>query len=421
MKIIKLEVENVKRIKAATIKPDGSTVVIGGKNGAGKSSAIDSIAYALGGKALCPDEPLRRGKKRGSVKIDLGEYSVERIFTKGGSRLEVKGSKDETGQALLDRLIGKTQLGFDPIAFMHKKRADQLEVVKQLAGVDCADLEKKRQRAYDDRTDVNRTVKSLAARVDGMPHHKDAPDKEVSMSDLLAELDKRRDTNERNDDERDRLEAHNEGTTFLINKINAVEEEIDRLEVKRKDAHEQLKDLRATVEKQQAVVDELKDQDENEVRQQIDASEEVNRRVRENNTRAALATELEEAEDQSSALTDEIESCDDERKKRIEAAKLPVEGMGFDDDCVTFNGLPLDQASQAEQIRVVVAIAFALSGELRIALVRGGSLLDDDSLALLRQAVDEDGGQLWIEHARAGSDATVVFEDGELADKPLPF
>ena len=55
MKIIKLETENVKRIKTACIEPDGSMVVIGGRNGQGKSSALDSIAYAIGGKALCTE------------------------------------------------------------------------------------------------------------------------------------------------------------------------------------------------------------------------------------------------------------------------------------------------------------------------------------------------------------------------------
>lgn len=47
MKIIKLTSENVKCLKAISIEPDGNLVIIGGKNGAGKTSALDSIAFAV--------------------------------------------------------------------------------------------------------------------------------------------------------------------------------------------------------------------------------------------------------------------------------------------------------------------------------------------------------------------------------------
>lgn len=44
MKIISLIAENVKRLVAVEIKPDGNMVVISGKNGAGKTSAADAAA-----------------------------------------------------------------------------------------------------------------------------------------------------------------------------------------------------------------------------------------------------------------------------------------------------------------------------------------------------------------------------------------
>lgn len=50
MKIVQLKSENVKRISAVEITPDGNVVVVGGKNGAGKSSVLDSIQWALGGE-----------------------------------------------------------------------------------------------------------------------------------------------------------------------------------------------------------------------------------------------------------------------------------------------------------------------------------------------------------------------------------
>ena len=62
MKIISLYVENIKKIKAVEIKPEGNTVIISGKNGNGKSSTIDSISMALGGKKLIQTNSLRLTK-----------------------------------------------------------------------------------------------------------------------------------------------------------------------------------------------------------------------------------------------------------------------------------------------------------------------------------------------------------------------
>ncbi len=60
VKINTLELENVKRIKAVKIEPakNGLTIV-GGKNNQGKTSVLDSIAWALGGNKYKPSNPER--------------------------------------------------------------------------------------------------------------------------------------------------------------------------------------------------------------------------------------------------------------------------------------------------------------------------------------------------------------------------
>lgn len=62
IKINKLEIENVKRIKAVKIEPtkNGLTIV-GGNNNQGKTSVLDSIAWALGGDRYKPSNATREG------------------------------------------------------------------------------------------------------------------------------------------------------------------------------------------------------------------------------------------------------------------------------------------------------------------------------------------------------------------------
>jgi hypothetical protein len=79
-----------------------------------------------------------------------------------------------------------------------------------------------------------------------------------------------------------------------------------------------------------------------------------------------------------------------------------------------YNGLPLNQAGSAEQLRVATAIGIAQNPKLKALLIRDGSLLDDDNLALIKQVASEFKAMLWIERVGKGKEATVVIEDGEI-------
>lgn len=67
MKIIKFRADNVKRLTAVEITPDGNMVQITGKNGQGKTSVLDAIWWALGGKENIQGQPIRKVAR--SIKI----------------------------------------------------------------------------------------------------------------------------------------------------------------------------------------------------------------------------------------------------------------------------------------------------------------------------------------------------------------
>ena len=120
MRIISLKAENIKKVKAVEITPKDDVVVISGKNAQGKTSVLDAIWFALGGKDNIPSQPIRQGKEKARVVLDLGQYKVTRIFTKAGTYLTVENAQGATfksPQALLDKMIG--DLSFDPLAFIH--------------------------------------------------------------------------------------------------------------------------------------------------------------------------------------------------------------------------------------------------------------------------------------------------------------
>ena len=78
VKINSLEIENVKRIKAVKLEPTANGLtVIGGRNNQGKTSVLDSIAWALGGENFRPSDATREGSIIDSDRVVVDKNWLE--------------------------------------------------------------------------------------------------------------------------------------------------------------------------------------------------------------------------------------------------------------------------------------------------------------------------------------------------------
>ena len=428
MKIISLAAENFKRLRAIMIKPDGSTVIVGGKNGAGKSSALDAIRAALGGKKHCPEEPVRRGSKKAQIVLETDELTVTRTFSKKSTALEVT-AKDGTAfaspQAMLDKLVGS--LSFDPLEFSRMKPPAQSEVVRRLIGLDFAEIDQQRKEFYDDRTYAGRELKSAIALLDTLPIV-DAPESEVSVADSMEELTRRRAVNKLNDERRADLEAMRASDAHITEELRSRRGDLDEyIETHKKQVAAQEETISEIENRQKRTRDEgkklsdtvagLTDENTAEIEAVIESAEENNRKVR-------AAVERKQAEDRrgtcSRAVGDlnrKIESIDEEKAGAIQSAKYPIDGLQVTDDGVELNDLPFEQASSAEQLRCSVGMGLALNPKLKVLLVKDGSLLDEDSLGMIAEMATAADAQVWIERVGKGDECTVIIEDGSIEDR----
>lgn len=212
---------------------------------------------------------------------------------------------------------------------------------------------------------------------------------------------------------------------MLVNElaIRASRTRVEQLEEELRKAREELADHerdlevnRARYQECQAEAEVFTFPDPEEVRTQLAAAEETNRKIRENRQRKQLERELREKERQVESLTSAIEAIDAQKAEQLAAAQFPVPGLGFDETGPTLNGIPLEQASQAERLRVSVAIGAALNPRVKVMLVRDGSLLDEESMRLLAELAEETGSQLWVERVGDGDASAIVIEDGMVRD-----
>jgi hypothetical protein len=163
--VLELRAENVKRLSVVEIHPDPSgLVLIGGENGAGKTSVLDSIMWALaGGKSIQP-VPIRDGETTAEIRLDLGDLIVVRRFTASGSTVKVStkdGATYSSPQQILDAMVAK--LAFDPLAFTKLKPEEQGRALAELVGLETAEIDQEIDRLYKERTGTNRDVERFSS------------------------------------------------------------------------------------------------------------------------------------------------------------------------------------------------------------------------------------------------------------------
>jgi hypothetical protein len=283
--------------------------------------------------------------------------------------------------------------------------------LRALVGLDFSQEDAKRQEYYDKRTEVGREIRRLQGALEKLPEPPvGTPDAEVSVAELAAELERRRKANTLNEEMRRELADRRQVATKQLEKVAQLERELA-------DAQALLERLDAEGLAMRAKVDTLVDQDEAGVVAQMATAEQTNRNVRAKADRAKLEAELEAEMQQSEQLTAKIEQVDEVKASAAAGAKYPIEGLELHDGQVHFEGVPFEQASQAQRLRVSVAMGLALNPALKVLLVRDGSYLDAEGLRIVSEMAAAAGGQVWIERVSDdGKGCTVVISDGAVVE-----
>lgn len=412
MKIVKLTAENVKRIKAVEIAPNGDgLVIVTGRNGQGKSSVLDSIWYALGGKDAQPPRPIRDGEDHAQVTLDLGDLIVTRKWTANDkSYLTVcnaEGAKYPSPQAMLDNLVGR--LSFDPLEFSRMKGAEQRSVMLSLGKVDLDLAKNARDRADAEasRRDIARDLKALEARFAAAPDAPEGtPDAEVSAAAAADALQ-----------EQINIEQagirHGEAVKAAMRATDVAVATRDRIKAQLDEATAEMNRRLSALESLEAVI--VQAHDVPAAKAALAAVETTNNAVRFCRAKADLAAQCLAKRVEWQAAQGEIDALDNAKSAALAAAEFPVAGLGIDDDGITVGGIPFSQLADSFKLRVSMAMAMALNPKLRVIRVTDGSLLDGDSLKAVQDMAAQADYQIWIERVDETGKVGIVIEDGEVA------
>lgn len=417
-KIVSLQASNFKNLKAVSITPDGNVVTLTGPNGAGKSAILDAMQAVLAGKNGTVERPIRQGANDSDIVIDLGNGLVaKRRYTQGGSTLKIEQAGEDgpkkSPQALLDTLISNNC--FDPLAFTLLKPHVQRDTLLRLLGIDTVKLDNDRASYYAARTEAGREKDKLTSQLcDLAPTVADAPKEPVSTADLLKELHG--------------IQAHNINVENAKAAAVKARQAVEAAEKSVKEAEANIAAWQAELTKRSSNLAAAETQHRDAllasdkiahiptapVNDKLVNVDKANAAYYSNKARADKTAELDAVCKRLENLNKVIDQIDNDKAKLIREAKMPIEGLSFDDAGVLYNGLPLSQASTGHRIRVSVAIGMALNPNVRVLFVRDGSLLDSEGLRVIAEMAEKHDFQIWIEDARSTDPAAIVIEDGEV-------
>lgn len=411
MKIVSLQVENLKRLTAVYIEPDGNMVQITGKNGQGKTSVLDAIWWVLAGTSNVQASPIRKGEERAVITLDLGELKITRTFIaqKSGKYTtsitveNTDGARFQSPQKMLDDVLG--ELTFDPLVFSRMKNDDQVNALRSLVkgyDFDAAALEVKDY--FAERTIQNRIATKARSTAETMAE--ELPEGDVpTFIDSAVELKNLEDAM-----------AHNKAQISFADAIGHNKTLVAEYESK-------IEDLKICLENVMAESSTLEIPavpiDLEPIREKIFSAKQNNKIVEIGNQHDEQIEIAIDAENKSKQLTARIDKRKTEARDAIAQAELPVEGIDIIDGAILLNGIPFEQASDAEQLSVSIGIAMALNPKLKVIRVRDGSLLDEDALKALSVIADENDYQIWIERVDSTGIIGFVMEDGHVKGQDL--
>jgi hypothetical protein len=422
MKVKAFRIRDFKKISIvdATIDHLGSVVQVTGPNGAGKSSVIDGIIATIGGEKLSPTHPIRRGSNSASASITLGEYEVTRTWKteeRDGdveilSTLTVRGADGRTisrrPQQILNELVGK--LSFDPVAFYAMDAKQQAEQFRAVTGLDFTELDKRRKDIFEKRTDVNKLLKAAEARRDAIAFDPNVASERVSTLKLIELINNAKDRNRDNANQRERLRT-------LRADYDTAKKEVERLEYELANARKKFAQIEADGRSQNTICKALEEQSTDLLEAQLSNAETINAAIDAQTSRRTIDEECKRYEKEAANFSEIIAKIDGEKNFKLATANLPIPDLGISGEGVNYKGVPLDQASQVERLRVSLAMAAALNPQLRTLFVRDTPMITKASLAIITTWAETNDYQIIMERAiddPATDGVGLVIEEGSL-------
>lgn len=410
IKINKLEIENVKRVKAVKIEPTASGLtIVGGNNRQGKTSILDAIAWALGGNKYRPSQAAREGSAVPPfLRLTLSNGLVVERKGKNSDLKVIDPSGQKAGQQLLDSFV--EELAINLPKFLNASSKEKASFLLQIIGVgnQLHELEQKEQEVYNRRHAIGQIADQKAKFAKEQPYFPDAPKEPVSASELIKQQQEILARNGENQRKRQRVAEIQ--TAYTVQ-----QQEVERLKKLMDEALKKCDQLMTDLEIAHKDAIDLHDESTAELETNIQQIDEINRKVRANLDKDKAETDASDHRVQYDQLTAEINGIRQQKTDLLTNANLPLPGLSVEDGELVYNGQKWDNMSGSDQLKVSTAIVRKLKPDCGFILLDKLEQMDMDSLREFGAWLEQEGLQAIATRVSTGEECSIIIEDGYVA------
>lgn len=414
IKINKLEIENVKRIKAVKIEPTANGLtIVGGNNNQGKTSVLDSIAWALGGEKYRPSKAQRDGSTiPPTLHIVMSNGLVVERKGKNSSLKVTDPSGNKEGQQLLNEFV--EQLALDLPKFMESSGREKAQTLLKIIGVgDQLDvLDKKEKELYNSRLAIGRIADQKKKFANEQPYFPDAPKEMVSPSELIRQQQEILARNGENQRKRDRLNEITMNKHRVFDDIGRLDEQIATLQKQKEQLTEEYNQAVRDEETARKTVMELQDESTAELEASLANIEEINRKVRANLDKDKAEEDALDYQNQYAALTEEINQTRQAKSDLLQSAELPLPELSVQDGELVYKGQQWDNMSGSDRLKVSTAIVRKLNPKCGFVLLDKLEQMDCETLNEFGRWLEQEGLQAIATRVSTGDECSIIIEDG---------
>lgn len=407
IKIASLTTENVKRVKSVHIEPSpNGLTIIGGNNNNGKTSILDSIAWALGGNKYRPSKAQREGSiVPPTINIKLSNGLIVERKGKNSDLKVTDPTGNKAGQNLLDSFV--EELAINLPKFINSSDKEKANTLLEIIGVgqQLYELECQEKEKYNMRRSIGQIADQKEKFAKEQPFYPEAPKTLVSITDLITQQQDILAKNGENQRKRDMTDQlHRQATQLMA--------EIERQEATLANLKEQYQSVLRDYDVAQKTSEQLQDESTEELEESIANIEAINIKVRANLDREKAEQDAAEYRTQYSSLTTEIESLRKQRMDLLQNADLPLEGLSVEDGELLYNGQRWDNMSGSQQLMVSTAIVRKLKPECGFVLIDKLEQMDMQTLNEFGAWLEQEGLQAIATRVSTGDECSIIIEDG---------
>jgi hypothetical protein len=385
MRVINLKCSNRGAIEALEMPLNGKSVVVSGKTGTGKTTAI-SLLWDL----IVKNPKIKKGKNKEEIEAYLEDEKgyrliCKRVNTENNSKITIIDEQGEKVSADYAKTL-LSEISSNPLSLFEKTGKERFDFLLKCSTVDISEYQRLKQDRIiiaEERLSQKRLVDTLEKRKGSAPLEKI---EEVDVSIIQKELQGAYSHNQQ-------IEKSKITKSLKEERNSQIQTEIERLQ-------KELEENLIFIARADEWLEDNQEINTNELEEKLSNASTINEKASQYKDWQEREKEYTKENKIWCNLDDSVKSIDKEIKKLIDSMEFSIHGLFVEDEVIYYNGVDYDSLGTSDQILISASLTAQsiINSKKQIHAIRidRGESMDKDTQQKVIDVCSEIGVQVFI-------------------------